>query len=226
MKKFKSESEFVNGIEMVEDGEDTIYLVDNPVNHYEIAKKYLKDGISVICESPITLDGADTQNLFDIARENNCFLFDGIKTAYSTAFARLILLVKSGKIGDVVSVDSTCTSMRDFITSDRIDGKWNSICGWGPTALLPIFLILGTNYKTMDITTKLVNVEQNFDGFTKIDFVYENAVATVKVAKKAKSEGELIISGTKGYLIVPAPWWKTDYFELRFEESSIDATPC
>jgi len=32
-----------------------------------------------------------------------------------------------------------------------------------------------------------------------------------------KSEGELIISGTKGYLYIPAPWWKTDYFELRYE---------
>lgn len=32
-----------------------------------------------------------------------------------------------------------------------------------------------------------------------------------------KSEGELIISGTKGYFYVPAPWWKTDYFEIRYE---------
>lgn len=32
-----------------------------------------------------------------------------------------------------------------------------------------------------------------------------------------KSEGELIISGTKGYIYVPAPWWKTDYFEIRYE---------
>ena len=32
-----------------------------------------------------------------------------------------------------------------------------------------------------------------------------------------KSEGELIISGTKGYVYVPAPWWKTDYFEVRYE---------
>ena len=34
-----------------------------------------------------------------------------------------------------------------------------------------------------------------------------------------KSEGDLVISGTKGYIYVPAPWWKTDYFEVRFEHS-------
>lgn len=32
-----------------------------------------------------------------------------------------------------------------------------------------------------------------------------------------KTEGDLVISGTKGYVYVPAPWWKTDYFEIRFE---------
>jgi choline-phosphate cytidylyltransferase len=27
----------------------------------------------------------------------------------------------------------------------------------------------------------------------------------------------MVITGTKGYLYVPAPWWKTEYFETRFE---------
>ena len=35
-----------------------------------------------------------------------------------------------------------------------------------------------------------------------------------------KSEGELIISGTDGYIYVPAPWWKTDYFEVRYENTT------
>jgi hypothetical protein len=33
-----------------------------------------------------------------------------------------------------------------------------------------------------------------------------------------KVEGELIITGTKGYLYVPAPWWRTEYFEVRSED--------
>ena len=42
-------------------------------------------------------------------------------------------------------------------------------------------------------------------------------MATVKVGNGVKSEGELVISGTKGYIYVPAPWWKTDYYEIRYE---------
>ena len=60
-------------------------------------------------------------------------------------------------------------------------------------------------------------IAKGFDTFTKIAFVYPHAVASLKVGKGVKSEGELIISGTKGYIYVPAPWWKTDYFEIRYE---------
>lgn len=50
--------------------------------------------------------------------------------------------------------------------------------------------------------------------------LYDHAVASIKVGDGVKSEGELIISGTCGYIYVPAPWWKTDYFEIRYENQS------
>ena len=217
-KKFIREASYVNGVKIVEDGsDDAQYIVAKPEEHYGLAKKLLSEKKSVICESPVSLDEEQTKELFELAKNNGVFLFDGLKTAYSTAFSRMLLLVKSGKIGEVVSVDATCTSMADFNDSDDLENKWSSICAWGPVAMLPVFRILGTNYKNKHIITKYVDKDRKFDAFTKIEFVYENAVASIKVAKKAKSEGELIITGTKGYIIVPAPWWKTDYFEVRYE---------
>jgi len=220
-KKFINEASFVNGVIIVEseDNKDAQYIVAKPEEHYSIIKELLENKKSVICESPITLNGDQTRDLFELAKEKDVLLFDGIKTAYSTAFSRMLLLLKSGKIGEIVSVDVTCTSMADFTNSNDLGDKWNSICAWGPVAMLPVFRILGTNYRSKHIITKFVNKERRYDAFTKIDFVYDHAVASIKVAKGAKSEGELIITGTKGYIIVPAPWWKTDYFEVRYENS-------
>ena len=48
--------------------------------------------------------------------------------------------------------------------------------------------------------------------------MYANAAASIKTGIGVKSEGELIITGTKGYIYVPSPWWKTDYFEVRYED--------
>ena len=106
------------------------------------------------------------------------------------------------------------------LKDNEIEKKWNSICSWGPMAMLPIFQILGTKYKSKHINSIMFDEKRKFDLFTKIDFVYDSAVASIKVGKGVKSEGELIISGTKGYAYVPAPWWKTEYFEIRFENQT------
>ena len=55
------------------------------------------------------------------------------------------------------------------------------------------------------------------DIFTQISLLYKNGIANLKVGYGVKSEGDLVISGTKGYIYVPSPWWKTEYFEVRFE---------
>lgn len=242
--KFIKESQYVNGVDVVgicasrpgtepevtnlfytDDYDellqkvDAVYIISKPENHYFDAKKALLAGKHVLCESPIAYDGEQCRELFRIASEKKLVMMDAIKTAFSTAYERLILLAKSGVIGQIVSVDAVCTSLRDGISIEGTDlsKKWNSICGWAPVAMLPVFQILGTDYKDIRIITKFLDEEANIDAFTKIDFIFSSAIGTIKVAKGAKAEGELIISGTKGYIYVPAPWWKTDYFELRFE---------
>lgn len=198
---------------------DAIYIVSHPLNHYEQVKQAILQEKHVLCESPIALSKSEYEELLGLAKLKKVVLMDALKTAYTTAYSRLLLLVKSGKIGKVVSIDSVCTSLSRNGTDTLPDPEtdWNSICAWGPTAMLPIFHLLGTEYLDKRITSFVVNKETKFDAFTKIDFTYPGAVASARVGKGVKSEGELIISGTKGYIYVPAPWWKTDYFEIRYE---------
>ncbi len=224
-RKFVREMQFVNGVEYKAcdesfDGVDAVYVATHPKRHYDDVKRALKSGKHVICESPIALSAVQYEELRELAHEKDLVLVDAIKTAYSTAYARLLVVAKSGRIGDIVSVDTVCTSLADGAGEAGADlsEKQNSICAWGPTAMLPIFQLLGTKYKYDTIVTKLLDKKINYDGFTKVDFVYDKSVASLKVAKAAKAEGELIITGTKGYIYVPSPWWKTDYFEVRFED--------
>ena len=239
LKKFYDESMHVNGIEIAgisfekpeeieiyRDEEilltqnyeellgnvDAVYIVSNPSKHYGQIKKALSNNVNVLCESPFALTKNEYLELSDLANENNLILMESIKTAYSTAYDRLLLLIKGGKIGDIYSIDATCTSLRQFE-----DNSWNSITAWGPTGLLPIFQIFGTDYDEKHINSLFLDEDSNFDIFTKIDFKYKNSVASIKVGNRVKSEGDLIISGSEGYAYVPAPWWKTDYFELRYE---------
>ena len=235
LNKYFQESSFVNGItvttlfnsskstdvnlqdydDFLEDC-DCVYILSHPTKHYREIKHALERGKHVLCESPIALTLEETKELSALAEKKNLILMEAIKTAYSNAYNRLILLVKTGKIGKVVSVDATCTSLQNF-NNKNLETSWNSICAWGPTAMLPIFQLLQGSYETQ-MYSLFENETLKYDSFTKIDFFFQNATASIKVGRGVKSEGELIISGTEGYIYVPAPWWKTDYFELRFED--------
>ena len=244
LNKFESESHFVNGVSIsgvctqddfllsdevkslpivtkdlnqLLEVSDALYIVSHPTKHYTQIKQALIAGKQVLCESPIALSVTEFDELQRIATEKKLLLIDSLKTAYSMAYNRMILLLKGGIIGDIVSVDAVCTSLSDLErkAGKHLSNTWNSICAWGPTAMLPIFQLLGTEYVSKQITSHLIS--EDFDIFTKIAFVYPHAVASLKVGKGVKSEGELIVSGTKGYVYIPAPWWKTDYFEVRYE---------
>ena len=226
-KKFVREMQYVNGVEYGEcdetlEGVDAVYIATHPSQHYADVKRALEAGKHVICESPIALSVAELEELRHMAKDKNLILEDAIKTAYSTAYSRLLVVAKSGRIGDIVSVDAVCTSLADGAGEVGVDlnQKQNSICAWGPVAMLPIFQLLGTDYNSKTIVSKMIDESIKYDGFTKIDFVFDKAVASARIAKAAKAEGELIITGTKGYIYVPAPWWKTDYFEVRFENAA------
>lgn len=248
LSKYKREADFVNGIkvtavctdsesliEKVDDGNisicrtynellnlcDAVYIASHPSLHYEHVKRALFSGKNVMCESPIALREIECMELFQLASDKGLILMDSIKTAYSTAYSRLLLLLKAEIIGKILSIDAVCTSLDNVYAWDKekIKKSWNSICAWGPTAMLPVLQIAGTKYTKKIITSYMISEEDKFDAFTKIDFTYPELVASIKVGMGVKSEGELIISGTKGYIYVPAPWWKTDYFEVRYEES-------
>lgn len=209
-------SEEQDGVQMYESYEavlenvDAVYIKTSYESRYDYIKRALKAGKNVLCESPICLDPGECKELFRLAKSKHCILMEAIRSAYSTAYKRLVLLAEIGKIGDVLSVEATCTSMKRNDPS-----RLASFYEWGANALLPVFQILGTKYEDSKIISRFEDGVG--DAFTKINFLYDHATASITVAEGAKSEGELVVAGTKAYLYVPAPWWKTEYFELRYE---------
>lgn len=196
---------------------NAVYVATRPEKRYVFIKQALQAGKHVISESPIAMKSEEAEELYAIAKEKGLKLFDAVKVAYSLPFSRLILLVKSGLIGEVKNIDVTCTSleMQDWLKQTKY---YTSFTGWGSFALIPVLKILGTDYNNISFST--LSGEEIKDIYTKANLEYDGAFATVNVGIGVKSEGDLRISGTKGYVYVPAPWWKSGYFEVRFENAS------
>ena len=199
---------------------DAVYIHSHPKFHYDQVKSALISGKHVMCESPIARTTEECKELMSIAANRGLVLMDSLRTAYSTAYERMLLLVKSGRIGEVVTIDSSCTSLKtnEGPSTRAVLPEWGSMEAWGPTALLPILQILGTSPNDCCIASRLMVDKLELDAFSRVMLQYPTAIASAKVGVGVKSEGDLVVSGTEGYIYVPAPWWKTEYFELRYED--------
>ena len=63
--------------------------------------------------------------------------------------------------------------------------------------------------------------EKGMDLYTKIQLIYEQGMATAKCGVGVKSEGQLVIAGTNGYVLAESPWWLTRKYMVRYENPNV-----
>lgn len=197
---------------------DAVYVASPHLSHYQYTKEALEAGKHVLCEIPFTLSGSQAKELYDYAESNNLVLLEANKTAFCPAFCHITTLVKSGVIGDVVDVKASLSKMVQpptrELSSEQAGGAMNE---HAPLPLMSIIKLLGKEYSKVDFYSR---VENGVDVYTKANICYPHATASITLGIGVKTEGNLIISGTKGYIYVPAPWWLTDFFEIRYEDQT------
>ena len=200
---------------------DAIYIATPHLSHYEQSRYALEQGKHTLCETPLVLCREQAEELFALAKSKGVVLLEANKTAFCPAFTHLITLIKSGLIGDVVGVDASESKLwseeklRRELDPEMAGG---SLYEMGSYPLLPIMKLLGTGYENINIYSRLN--DNSVDVYTRGIMLYPNAVASFQLGLGVKTEGNLVISGTQGYAYVPSPWWKTDYFELRYEDQN------
>jgi len=196
---------------------DAIYIASPHDTHYSYAKKAILNGKHVLCEKPLTFTVKEAEELYELAGKQGVILMEGIKTAYCPGFVQMMNVIKSGRIGDVVDVEACFSRITIPTVREMTDEKYGgSFLEFGSYTLLPIFKLLGTEYE--DVTFDCIKAPNGVDLYTKVHFKYKNALALSKTGIGAKSEGQLVIAGTKGYILAKSPWWLTRYFEVRYED--------
>lgn len=199
---------------------DAVYVASPHYTHFEYAKAVLEAGKDVFCETPFVLHLAEAKELYAIAEAKRRTLMVAHKTAYCPAFRHLVTMLKSGVIGKIVDINASVTTLTDErsvkLDHNRFGGSMNENACF---PLLPILKLLGQDVRNINFYSIMKN---DVDMYTKAVFRYDNATASFQVGLGAKTEGNMVISGTKGYIYVPAPWWKTDYFEQRFEDQNLN----
>lgn len=223
LKKFANKHElafFETNLDKFLDRVDAVYIASPHLTHYDYIRNALIKSKHVLCEKPMVLSEKEATEVYELAHEKKLVLLEAIKTAYAPGFIRLVGIAKSGLIGQIKNIDATFTKLVDGnireLQAHTAGGSMTELASY---PLLVIIKLLGNNIEDIEFFSYM-DEKKNIDLFTKINLKYGKAIASAKVGLGVKSEGDLIISGTKGYIYVPSPWWKTEYFEVRYEDSS------
>ena len=212
----KWEIDSYKDIEEFYEAVDAVYIATPHETHYEYIKSALGHGKHVLCEKPMVLQGTQAEELFYYAKERNLILFEGIKTAYCPGFTQLLGIACSGMIGNIRNIEACFTKLENPQSRELTDLKYGgSFTELGSYCMLPIIKIFGDEFTQVRFDT--INGGNGLDLFTKVSFTYPNGIATATCGLGVKSEGRLLIAGTKGYIVAEAPWWKTAYFEVHHE---------
>lgn len=220
---------------------DAVYIATPHAPHYEYARAALSAGKHVLCEKPLTLSAAQAEDLFACADEKGLCLMEAVKTEFCPGYRALLETARSGIIGKIVGVEAAFSRLTPPGGREYTDtAAGGSFTEFGTYCLLPIADLLGTDFS--DVCFSAIPAETGVDAFTKVDLAFgesENfsfysdpgnlawngkitcretaAFASIKTGLSVKTEGQLLISGTEGYILVPSPWWLTKAFDVRFE---------
>lgn len=197
---------------------DAVYIASPHLTHYAYAKQALLAGKHVLCEIPFVLSADEARELYDLAEARGLVLLEASKTAFCPAFNHLVTLVKSGVIGDVVDVKASLSKIMEGQTREldatQAGGAMNE---HAPLNLMAVIRLLGRDYNKVDFYSK---TEHGVDVYTRANVSFPHATSSITLGIGVKTEGNLVVSGTKGYVYVPAPWWLTSFFEVRYEDQT------
>ncbi len=198
---------------------DAVYIASPHESHYEYIMAALKAGKHVLCEKPMTLNSAQAQECFSLAEERSLVLMEGIKTAYCPGYKKVLELATSGMIGEIRYIDSCFSKLEKTDRRELTDRSYGgSFTELGSYALLPILDLLGSCYENLRFSR--IDNALGIDIFTKLELDYPGRMATAVCGLGVKAEGRLLIGGTRGFIRVEAPWWKTGRIGVHFEDPS------
>ena len=202
------------------DAVDAVYVASPHQHHHAQARSALMAGKHVLCEKPMVFERAQAQELFDLAARRELVLLEAIKTAFCPGFAELVRVVESGAIGEVRDIDATFTRLTPPGVRERDDARFGgSFLEFASYTLLPAVRLLGPGrVSRMQAHFHTQRDEAGVDLFTRGLLCDGEASVSLKTGLGVKAEGQLLVSGTEGYLLATAPWWLTTRFEVHHED--------
>ena len=111
---------------------DAVYISLTNSQHLEWVTKSLEAGKHVLCEKPLGLNAAETEDMFACASRSGRLLVEAVWGRWHPRFSRMVNAVTSGEIGNIEHIETAFTFVSEMTDNYRL----NPLMGGG--ALLDV----------------------------------------------------------------------------------------
>lgn len=202
---------------------DFVVIVTTHESHEPLAVKCLDAGFNVIVEKPMTMTYESAKRMVKAAEENGKHLFVHQSSRWDRDFLLLKQVIESGKLGDILQIESRVTLCDKGWPEWGIEGAGNPwrikaeygggmLYDWGPHLVDEMMLLMGKEPRGVFgfLQSGVWSKEVDDYFFALLD--YDNVVCQIECSNNARIPApRWHVIGTKGTFMVegkPDPVWE------------------
>lgn len=181
---------------------DLVYIATPHSHHFEHAKLCLENGRGVLCEKAFTVNAAQAEELFRIAKEKNVFITEAFWTRFLPSMKIIKDLLDGGAIGTPMML--TASQGASILDVPRI--VLPELAGGAllDSTVYPInfaVLMFGWDFEKCDASATFYKT--GVDMINSISLMYpDGRMAVINASIASSIDSQVIISGTEGRLVI------------------------
>ena len=197
---------------------DVIYIATPHAQHYENTLRCLEAGKAVLCEKAFTINSLMLEKMVAKAREKNLFLMEAIWTRFHPSVAKVLEIIESGVIGNIVHIVADFGFKAPFDMNNRLFNPELTGGSLYDIGIYPLFiskLLLGNPKEIKAVATM---AETGVDMNCAMSLTYENgATASLFSTVMAETDTVCTIYGTKGKIFMHGRFHETTGLTLSIK---------
>ena len=196
--------------ELLADGDvDAVYIATPHVFHEENAIACANAGKAVLCEKPFAMNACQGRRMVEAARANGTFMMEAMWTRFIPLTIKIRQMLADGVIGEVRMLTADFGYAGEWSDESRVLNPHlggGALLDVGVYAISFVSMVFGSQPDEIAAVAKFAS--SGVDEMSAFLFRYEHgAIANLSCAVTAKTPGEAVIMGTKGYIRILNPFW-------------------